>query len=69
MALYWGLAKLSKRSNGCTNVASCGLFYFFGKGRRIILVYGIRNKGTGIPKKDLIVAQKRRKDWERRNPL
>jgi phage-related protein len=45
------------------------VFYFFGKGRRIILVQGIRNKSAGIPKKDLIVAEKRKKDWEGRHPL
>ncbi len=45
------------------------LLYFFEKGRRIILVHGIRNKGTGIPKKDLNVAEKRRKDWVERDSL
>ena len=43
------------------------LFYFFGKGRNIILVHGIRNKGRGIPNKDMAIATKRKKDWEVRN--
>jgi phage-related protein len=43
------------------------LFYFFGKGRNIILVHGIRNKGTGIPTKDMVIAEKRKADWEARN--
>jgi hypothetical protein len=45
------------------------LFYFFGKGRRIILVHGIRNKGTGIPHRELVVAEKRKTDWEARDAL
>lgn len=40
------------------------IIYFFGKGRRIILVHGVRNKAGGFPKRDLIAAEKRKKAWE-----
>jgi len=40
------------------------IIYFFSRGRRIILVHGIRNKGGGIPKRDFIVAEKREEEWE-----
>ena len=45
------------------------VLYFFSKGRRIILVHGIRNKAREIPKRDLIVALERKGDWFSRNPL
>jgi hypothetical protein len=35
--------------------------------RNIILVHGIKNKGTGIPNKDMVIAEKRKADWEARN--
>jgi phage-related protein len=44
------------------------VFWFFMKGRRIIAVHGIRNKGQAIPKHALETAQKRRKDWLERHP-
>jgi phage-related protein len=40
------------------------IIYFFGKGRRIILIHGVRNKGGSFPKRALIAAEKRKKDWE-----
>jgi phage-related protein len=39
------------------------ILWFFMKGRRIIAVHGIRNKGQAIPKRDLQTARERRKDW------
>lgn len=39
------------------------MIYFFMKGRRIIIVHGIRNKGRAIPLKDKTVAIKRMNDW------
>ena len=33
------------------------------KGRRIIAVHGIRNKGQTIPAHDLDIAEKRMRDW------
>jgi phage-related protein len=39
------------------------VLYFFVKGRRIILVHGIRSKGTKITAKDRKVALDRRSDW------
>ena len=45
------------------------VLYFFSKGRRIILVHGIRNKAREIPQRDLIVALERKGDWLSRNPL
>ena len=45
------------------------VLYFFGKGQRIIAVHGIRNKATGIAKRDRDVALKRKEDWQKRNTL
>jgi len=36
------------------------------KGRRIIAVHGIRNKGQAIPARDLEVARGRMTDWQDR---
>jgi phage-related protein len=36
------------------------------KGRRIVAVHGIRNKGQGIPAHDLDTAEKRMRDWQER---
>jgi phage-related protein len=44
------------------------IFWFFVKGRRIIAVHGIRNKGQTIPKQALQTARNRRKDWLERHP-
>ena len=40
---------------------------FFAKGQKIILVNGIRNKATKIPRGDRKVARDRKGDWVTRN--
>jgi phage-related protein len=42
------------------------VLWFFMKGRRIIAVHGIRNKGQAISARDLDIARKRIKDWRER---
>lgn len=42
------------------------VFWFFMKGRRIVAVHGIRNKGQAIPVRDLDMAQERMRDWQER---
>ena len=42
------------------------VMWFFAKGRRIIAVHGIRNKGWAIPARDLDTAQDRMRDWQER---
>jgi phage-related protein len=42
------------------------VLWFFMKGRRIVLLHGIRNKGQGIPARDLVTARERMRDWRRR---
>jgi hypothetical protein len=37
--------------------------YFFMRGRRIVAVHGIRNKGMAIPARDRHTAQERMKEW------
>ena len=44
------------------------IFWFFAKGRRIILVHGIRNKGQSLPSRDIETARVRMQDWLTRNP-
>ena len=39
------------------------MLWFFVKGRRIIAVHGIRNKGQAIPVRDLDTARERMGDW------
>jgi phage-related protein len=39
------------------------IFWFFMKGRRIIAVHAIRNKGQAVPVRDLRTAQERMADW------
>jgi phage-related protein len=39
------------------------VLWFFVKGRRIIAVHGIRNKGQAIPARDLETAGERKHDW------
>ena len=39
------------------------VLYFFSRGKRIILVHGIRSKARGISKRDLKVAKSRKSDW------
>jgi phage-related protein len=45
------------------------VLWFFVKGRRIIVVHGVRNKGQAIPVHDLDTAEKRMRDWKERNEL
>lgn len=44
------------------------ILWFFMKGRRIIAVHGIRNKGQSLPARDLETARTRMKDWLNRHP-
>src|SRR5437016_4247686 len=39
------------------------VLWFFMKGRRIIAVHGIRNKGQAVAKGDLDTARERMRDW------
>ena len=39
------------------------VLWFFMKGRRIVAVHGIRNKGQVIPARDLDTARERMRDW------
>lgn len=39
------------------------VLYFFMRGRRIVAVHGIRNKGMSIPTRDRHTAQERMKEW------
>jgi phage-related protein len=45
------------------------ILWFFMKGRRIIAVHGIRNKGQSIPRRDLETARAWMKDWLTRHPV
>ena len=80
-----GLAKLRNRQyhrEPLTKALGGGLFelrhvgklntrvlWFFVKGRRIIAVHGIRNKGQALPARDLETARTRMRDWlERHEP-
>ena len=42
------------------------VLWFFMKGRRIVLLHGIRNKGQAIPARDLNTARERMRDWRNR---
>ncbi|MBM4142644.1 MAG: hypothetical protein FJ225_03490 [Lentisphaerae bacterium] len=42
------------------------VMWFFMKGRRIITVHGIRNKGQSIAAHDLAVARARMCEWQKR---
>lgn len=39
------------------------VLYFFMRGRRIVAVHGIRNKGKSIPARDLSTAKSRMNEW------
>jgi phage-related protein len=41
--------------------------WFFMKGRRIVAVHGIRNKGQSLPARDLETASVRMREWLARN--
>jgi len=43
------------------------VLWFFMKGRRIIAVHGIRNKGQAVAARDLDTARERMRDWKERN--
>ena len=42
------------------------VLWFFVKGRRIIAVHGIRNKGQALARSDLQIAAERMRDWQQR---
>jgi phage-related protein len=81
-AVLAGLAKLRNRQyhrEPLSKALGDGLFelrhvgklntrvlWFFAKGRRIIAVHGIRNKGQAIPARDLATARERMRDWQKR---
>ena len=43
------------------------ILWFFRKGRRIVAVHGIRNKGSTISAHDLDTARERMRDWNERD--
>ena len=43
------------------------ILWFFMKGRRIIALHGIRNKGRAIPARDLQIARDRLREWQERS--
>ena len=79
-AVLRGLAKLRNRQDHREPLSKAlgdGLFelrhvgklntrvlWFFMKGRRIVAVHGIRNKGQAIPANDLDTARDRVRDWQ-----
>jgi len=81
-AVLAGLAKLRNRQylrEPLSKALGDGLFelrhvgklntrvpWFFVKGRRIIAVHGVRNKGQAIPARDLNTARTRMRDWQER---
>lgn len=82
-AVLAGLAKLRNRQyhrEPLTKALGDGLFelrhvgklntrvlWFFMRGRRIVAVHGIRNKGQAIPSRDLDTARQRMHDWQERH--
>lgn len=42
------------------------VLWFYRKGRRIVAIHGIRNKGQAIPARDLEVARQRMRDGQTR---
>jgi len=42
------------------------IIWFYIKGRRIVAVHGIRNKGQAILARDLDIARERMRDWQER---
>ena len=63
-ALNDGLFELRHVGKSNTRV-----LWFFMKGRRIIVVHGIRKKGQAIPARDLDTALERMSDWKKKNEL
>lgn len=82
-AVLAGLAKLRNRQyhrEPLSKALGDGLFelrhvgklntrvlWFFVRNRRIVAVHGIRNKGQGIPARDLATARERMHDWQKRD--
>jgi len=82
-AVLRGMAKLRDRRNHRVPLSKAlgnGLFelrhvgklntrvlWFFMKGRRIVAVHGVRNKGQAIPARDLETARARMRDWQERS--
>jgi len=82
-AVIAGLAKLRNRQHHREPLSKAlgdGLFelrhvgklntrvlWFFMKGRRIVAVHGIRNKGQAILARDLETARDRMRDWQKRH--
>ena len=82
-AVLSGLGKLQSRQNHREPLSKAlgrGLFelrhvgklntrvlWFFQKGRRIVAVHGIRNKGQGMAAHDLATAHVRLADWIKRH--
>jgi len=60
-AVVAGLAKLRNRRYHREPLSKA--IWFFMKGRRIIAVHGIRNKGQAIAPRDLDTARERMRDW------
>lgn len=42
------------------------VLWFFMKGRRIVVLHGIRNEGRAIPSRDLETPRERIRNWQRR---
>lgn len=42
------------------------VLWFFAKGRRIVAVHGLRNKGQAIPAREIHTALERVRDWRKR---
>ena len=42
------------------------VLWLFTRGRRIVLLHGIRNKGRAIASRDLATARERMRDWRQR---
>jgi len=71
-AVVAGLAKLRNRQyhrEPLSKALGNGLFELrhVVKGRRIVLLHGIRNKGRAIPSRDLATAWERMRDWQKRD--
>ena len=45
------------------------VLWFFMKGRRIIAVHGVRNKGQALATRDVATARERMMDWRKRAGL
>jgi phage-related protein len=59
----WGGGLFELRHVGKLNTR---VLWFFMKGRRIVAVHGIRNKGQAIAPRDITTARERMHDWQER---